>query len=138
MRACARGLGSGLGVGGSLELLHGHSVGVVGRNSHIARSEGVVNRGLAEPALAANFLQPRLRQLSDPFLLPNMTTAVDRLFRARDRGEALVIFGDYDVDGVSSTALLTEVLRCLEWKVSEISKATKRKIINFEKLKKNK
>src|SRR2546426_5568663 len=78
----------------------------------------IVNRGLSEPALAANFLQPRLKQLSDPFLLPNMTAAVDRLFRARDRGESLVIFGDYDVDGVSSTALLTEVLSRLGWKVN--------------------
>jgi len=77
----------------------------------------LVNRGLSDPELAARFLQPRLRQLSDPFLLPNMTAAVDRLFRSREGGESLVIFGDYDVDGVSSTALLIEVLQGLGWKV---------------------
>jgi single-stranded-DNA-specific exonuclease len=51
-------------------------------------------------------------------LLPNMPAAVDRLWRAHQRGEQLVIFGDYDVDGVTSTALLDEVLRALGWKVS--------------------
>ena len=40
-----------------------------------------------------------------------MAAAVGRLFRARERNESLVVFGDYDVDGVTSTALLVEVLR---------------------------
>ena len=40
-----------------------------------------------------------------------MNAAVERLLRAREAGEALVIFGDYDVDGVTSTTLLLEVLR---------------------------
>jgi single-stranded-DNA-specific exonuclease len=65
-----------------------------------------------------NFLQPRLKNLADPFLLPDMAAAVDRLWRARERGEPLVIFGDYDVDGVTSTALLLEVLRPLGWQVN--------------------
>jgi single-stranded-DNA-specific exonuclease len=77
----------------------------------------LLNRGLSEPAAIANFLQPRLKHLSDPFLLPNMTAAVERLFQARERNEPLVIFGDYDVDGVTSTALLLEVLRALGWTV---------------------
>jgi len=77
----------------------------------------LVNRGLVEPGRAAGFLQPRLKQLGDPFLLPNMTPAVERLFHARSLGEPLVIFGDYDVDGVTSTALLTEVLTALGWRV---------------------
>ncbi len=75
----------------------------------------VLNRGLKEPSAVAAFLQPRLRQLADPFLLPNMEAAVERLFQARRRNESLVIFGDYDVDGVASTALLLEVLRSLGW-----------------------
>ncbi len=57
------------------------------------------------------FLQPRLRLLSDPFLLPNMHTAVERVFQAIDRGQRIVLFGDYDVDGVTSLALLDEILR---------------------------
>src|SRR5437762_5800627 len=51
------------------------------------------------------FLQPRLRSLSDPFLLPNMATAVERILIAIDRRERVVLFGDYDVDGVTSLAL---------------------------------
>jgi single-stranded-DNA-specific exonuclease len=77
----------------------------------------LLNRGFSEPAAIENFLQPRLKNLADPFLLPNMAAAIERLFRAREQNELLVIFGDYDVDGVTSTALLVEVLRPLGWKV---------------------
>jgi single-stranded-DNA-specific exonuclease len=77
----------------------------------------LLNRGLSEPAAVAGFLQPRLKQLADPFLLPNMAAAVERLLQARQCNEPLVIFGDYDVDGVTSTALLLEVLRPLGWQV---------------------
>lgn len=77
----------------------------------------LLNRGLSEPAPAAGFLEPRLKRLSDPFLLPNMARAVDRLLAARARAEPVVVFGDYDVDGVTATTLLTEVLRALGWTV---------------------
>jgi single-stranded-DNA-specific exonuclease len=77
----------------------------------------LLNRGFSEPAAIENFLSPRLKNLADPFLLPNMDKAVERLFRAREQNEPLVIFGDYDVDGVTSTALLTEILRTLGWRV---------------------
>jgi single-stranded-DNA-specific exonuclease len=77
----------------------------------------LLNRGFSEPSAIDNFLSPRLKNLADPFLLPNMAAAVERLLRARDQNESLVIFGDYDVDGVTSTALLVEVLRPLGWKV---------------------
>ena len=77
----------------------------------------LVNRGLAEAPVVENFLAPRLKNLADPFLLPDMGKAVRRLFQARERNEPLVIFGDYDVDGVTSTALLIEVLRPLGWRV---------------------
>jgi single-stranded-DNA-specific exonuclease len=77
----------------------------------------LLNRGFSEPSAIENFLQPRLKNLADPFLLPNMAVAVERLLRAREQNESLIIFGDYDVDGVTSTALLVEVLRPLGWKV---------------------
>lgn len=77
----------------------------------------LLNRGHSEPAAVTQFLEPRLRNLADPFALPNMAAAVDRLFAARERAEPLVIFGDYDVDGVTSTALLLEALRALGWSV---------------------
>src|SRR5580693_4166129 len=77
----------------------------------------LLNRGFSEPSVIEAFLQPRLKHLADPFLLPDMAAAVERLLRAREQNEPLVIFGDYDVDGVTSTALLTEVLRSLGWRV---------------------
>ena len=58
-----------------------------------------------------NFLRPRLSSLSDPFLLPQMHAAVARVLAALDRAERIVLFGDYDVDGVTSLALLDEMLR---------------------------
>ena len=76
----------------------------------------LLNRGLSEPDPIAKFLDPRLKHLSDPFLLPNMTAAVERLFAARAKSESVVIFGDYDVDGVTATALLTEALSRLGWR----------------------
>ena len=78
----------------------------------------ILNRGLSEAAAVQTFLAPRLKNLADPFLLPNMDAAVARLLRAREKTEPLVIFGDYDVDGVTSTALLVEVLRALGWSVN--------------------
>lgn len=60
------------------------------------------------------FLQPRLKSLSDPFLLPNMKAGVTRILAALDRRERIVLFGDYDVDGVTSVALLAETLRAYD------------------------
>jgi single-stranded-DNA-specific exonuclease len=57
------------------------------------------------------FLDPRLQSLKDPFLLPSMSAAVERIILALDCGERVVLFGDYDVDGVTSLALLSELLR---------------------------
>ena len=67
-------------------------------------------RGLLNDEQATDFLHPRLRQLSDPFLLPNMRAAVDRILHAINDGQRIVIYGDYDVDGVTSLALLNEML----------------------------
>ncbi len=78
----------------------------------------LVNRGFSEPAAIGRFLEPRLQHLADPFLIPNMATAVERLLRALEGQEEIVIFGDYDVDGVTSTALLTETLRHLGCRVN--------------------
>ena len=78
----------------------------------------LVNRGLDEAAAIGNFLTPRLKHLADPFLLPDMARAVDRLLLARERAESVMIFGDYDVDGVTSTTLLLEVLGRLGWAVT--------------------
>src|SRR5579862_1816486 len=78
----------------------------------------LVNRNLGETQLISGFLEPRLKHLADPFLLAGMSAAVDRLYQAREQGEGLVIFGDYDVDGVTATALLYGFLRSQGWRVS--------------------
>lgn len=71
----------------------------------------LLRKGFASTEDVENFLQPRLSSLSDPFLLPQMDVAVKRILQALDRHERIVLFGDYDVDGVTSLALLSEILR---------------------------
>lgn len=68
-------------------------------------------RGFQNAAKAEQFLQPKLKSLADPFLLPNMEAAVTRILQAIDSRERIVLYGDYDVDGVASLALFTRVLR---------------------------
>jgi single-stranded-DNA-specific exonuclease len=67
-------------------------------------------RGIPGGAELATFLHPKLKDLSDPFLLPDMRPAVTRILAAVDRKEKICIFGDYDVDGISSITLMTKIL----------------------------
>lgn len=60
---------------------------------------------------AGLFLRPELSALADPFLVPNLRPAAERLERAIGAAEEIVVLGDYDVDGVTSTALLVSILR---------------------------
>lgn len=64
------------------------------------------NRGLTDAAAVQAFLTPSLHDLHDPYLLHGMVSAVQRLVAAIRQGERLAIYGDYDVDGVTATALL--------------------------------
>ena len=73
----------------------------------------LVQRGFSTPELVGSFLSPRLNDLDDPFLLPDMERAVARVWKAIDRQERITIFGDYDVDGVTSAALMLRVLSSL-------------------------
>ena len=70
-----------------------------------------MRKGFASADEVSAFLEPRLRSLSDPFQLPNLRPAVDRILTAIDSNERIVLFGDYDVDGITSLALLAEMLR---------------------------
>lgn len=74
-------------------------------------AELLLAAGVTDPATATEFLQPSLAALRDPFLLRNLEAGADRLRTAITRREAVVVLGDYDVDGVSSTALLVTILR---------------------------
>ena len=75
------------------------------------------NRGITNPADAETFLARDERLLEDPGLLPGMARAVTRLRTALDSGETIGVFGDFDADGVTGTALLSEGLEQLGAKV---------------------
>lgn len=70
----------------------------------------LARRGIRTAAEADRFLRPRLSELSDPFLLPGMQEAVRRIWRAIRGGERILVYGDYDVDGITSAALMVEIL----------------------------
>ena len=67
-------------------------------------------RGVTDPTDALTLLAGE-EELSDPFLLTDMQKACERIWRAIDDGETIVVFGDYDVDGVTATALLYQHLK---------------------------
>lgn len=69
-----------------------------------------LQRGYRDRELLEQFFYPRLKDLSDPHSLPGVETAVRRILEAVDRQEDVVLYGDYDVDGVSSLTVLHAVL----------------------------
>src|SRR6056300_348273 len=71
----------------------------------------ILQRGLAQAGELERYLQPRLRDLSDPMLIPGMGPAVTRILQAVDGSQKVCIYGDYDVDGVSSIALMRRILQ---------------------------
>src|SRR4051794_3790426 len=73
----------------------------------------LLNRGISDPGDCESFLRPSLRCLHDPALIPNLSTASERIAKAiRDR-EKIVIYGDYDVDGITATTILWHAFRQL-------------------------
>src|SRR5208283_5425094 len=77
----------------------------------------LVLRGVTDSESAQRFLNPALDQLHDPFLLADMKPAVERLRRALEQGEKILIYGDYDVDGTMAVVILLTALRGLGGKV---------------------
>jgi len=73
----------------------------------------LVNRKILTPDEARAFLHGGLEGLHDPYLMKGMDRAVERIGAAIDRGEKILIFGDYDVDGVLSTVMLMKALTTL-------------------------
>jgi single-stranded-DNA-specific exonuclease len=70
----------------------------------------LLNRGVSDPAAAALFLQSPMSGLHSPDLLPNVAAAVDRLTAAISAGQKVCVYGDYDVDGTTGTAILFALL----------------------------
>ncbi|WP_448521998.1 single-stranded-DNA-specific exonuclease RecJ [Pseudothermotoga sp.] len=77
----------------------------------------LINRGIKDPERAIRFLNPSEEDLHDPFLLKDMDRAVQILLRAREQNEAILVYGDYDVDGITGAAVLKEFLEKHGWKV---------------------
>lgn len=59
----------------------------------------------------SSFLRPGFEKLHDPFLMKGMGLAVDRIMQALENGETILVFGDYDVDGITSTSVLVRFLK---------------------------
>ena len=78
----------------------------------------LMQRGISSSAEAEAFLHPEAGQLHDPMLLSGMTEAVERILRARENHEDVCVFGDYDVDGVSASSLLSLYLKEIGFHVS--------------------
>ncbi|MCP5094891.1 MAG: single-stranded-DNA-specific exonuclease RecJ [Chloroflexi bacterium] len=71
------------------------------------------NRGITEPAKIQAFLENHYLESTDPFLLTDMDKAVTRIQQAIENEEMIIVYGDFDADGVTSTVLLTQALRGL-------------------------
>ncbi len=86
------------------------------------RAEEIVSPDLFERVLAARglgceaeaFLAPSLRTLHDPTLIPDLERSTIRILRAIEERETIVIFGDYDVDGVTASAILIHTIRAID------------------------
>lgn len=78
----------------------------------------LVNRELSDPQMAESFLKPTLSDLLDPFLLKDIDRGVERVIYALKENQKIMIFGDYDVDGITAVSLIFLVLNRLGGDVS--------------------
>ncbi len=80
-------------------------------NLHPVLVELLVNKGMETAREATRFLYPRLEDLHDPFLLPDMDKAIRRIEKALGNKERILVYGDYDVDGTTAVALVYKFFR---------------------------
>ncbi|HXB94072.1 MAG TPA: single-stranded-DNA-specific exonuclease RecJ [Puia sp.] len=83
--------------------------GALGINEILCRI--LVQRGIETFGQAKDYFRPRLTDLHDPWLMKDMEKAVGRILQARERGEKILVYGDYDVDGTTAVACLYQFLR---------------------------
>ncbi len=76
-------------------------------------SQLLINRGATSVESARTFLQSKLSSLNDPMLLPDIEKSSKRILEAISKGEKITVYGDYDVDGISATALMVQCLEIL-------------------------
>jgi len=77
---------------------------------HRIAAQVLLNRGITDAAQARAFLDADAQSLHDPFLLKDMDRAIERVRQAQRNGETVVVFGDYDVDGITASVVLRQVL----------------------------
>ena len=80
-------------------------------NCHPAVASILINRNIFSTEDVSNFFNTSLNKLRSPFSIKDMDVAVDRILAAIERKEKILIFGDYDVDGITATTILLEFLR---------------------------
>ncbi|HBL34558.1 MAG TPA: single-stranded-DNA-specific exonuclease RecJ [Porphyromonadaceae bacterium] len=80
-------------------------------NIHPVFAKILINRGIKTKEEAEKFLHPRLEDLHDPFLMPDMEKAIKRIETALGNKERILIYGDYDVDGTTAVSLVYKFLR---------------------------
>lgn len=73
-------------------------------------------RGIADPKKRAAFLSPDYEKKHDPFLLPDMASAIERLVVAHEKQEKITIYGDYDIDGLTATTVLLDAFESFGFK----------------------
>ncbi|MCK4245388.1 MAG: DHH family phosphoesterase [Candidatus Omnitrophica bacterium] len=71
----------------------------------------LINRGITTKRRGEKFLHPSLENLANPFLLAGMEKAVGRIIKAKEKGEKVLIYGDYDVDGITAVSLCLIILK---------------------------
>ncbi|MEM8608930.1 MAG: single-stranded-DNA-specific exonuclease RecJ [Myxococcota bacterium] len=92
-----------------------HAAAALARACSLGVTAGqlLLNRGVTDPSTAEAYLEATLRGLSSPASMADRGMAADRLVRAIQAGERIVVFGDYDVDGTTSALILTEIVEAL-------------------------
>src|SRR5436853_925468 len=102
--------------------IHGDAVaaGRLARELHLSEVVATLlaNRGITDPQTAHKFLYPSINDLHDPFLMQDMRAAVRRILQAIAQKEKILIYGDYDVDGTTSTVILKKALTLIGADVS--------------------
>ena len=90
--------------------LSGNTINILSDRSTATIEKLLIHNRNIIPENETFFFNPQLSDLHDPFLMPDMEKGVKRILESREKNERIVIFGDYDVDGVSSTAILVRFL----------------------------
>ena len=71
----------------------------------------LINRGITDIASIDKYFNPKSRYLFSPFIMDGISAAIDRIFKATENNESIRVYGDRDVDGITSTVVLTETLK---------------------------